>query len=135
MSGLKDKIVHMYAKPRVQSDIPGRLRLRFNHFKKLSKSVLPYLHYIGDVFYMIDGVRDVKLNTQIGTLLLIYDESHVSNKALLAWLDVVTDTGVKIADEAGKSIPADEKHIRRIAEKRLAKKLIVWKKTNEGKTK
>ena len=31
-------------KPRVECDLPGRLRMRFRHSEQLSKEALPYLH-------------------------------------------------------------------------------------------
>ena len=37
-------------KPRVECDLPGRLRMRFRHSEQLPKEALPYLHYVQDVF-------------------------------------------------------------------------------------
>ena len=54
-------------KPRVECDLPGRLRMRFRHSEQLSKEALPYLHYVQDVLTMLPGVTDVTVNARIGT--------------------------------------------------------------------
>lgn len=60
-------------KPRVECDLPGRLRMRFRHSEQLSKEALPYLHYVQDVLTMLPGVTDVTVNARIGTALVLYD--------------------------------------------------------------
>ena len=58
-------------KPRVECDLPGRLRMRFRHSEQLSKEALPYLHYVQDVLTMLPGVTDVTVNARIGTALVL----------------------------------------------------------------
>ena len=65
-------------KPRVECDLPGRLRLLFRHSEKLPKEALPYLHYVQDVLTMLPGVSEVSVNVRIGTVLVIYD-AQVTN--------------------------------------------------------
>ena len=72
-------------KPRVECDLPGRLRMRFRHSEQLPKEALPYLHYVQDVLTMLPGVTDVTVNTRIGTVLVLYDAQTTSSRQILRW--------------------------------------------------
>ena len=72
-------------KPRVECDLPGRLRMRFRHSEQLSKEALPYLHYVQDVLTMLPGVTDVTVNARIGTALVLYDAQTTSSRQILRW--------------------------------------------------
>ena len=86
-------------KPRVESDLPGRLRISFSKYRLLPREVLPYLHYIRDVLGLLPGVTDAEANPRIGTVLIRYDASAVSARDILRWMDTVTDEGIRIAKE------------------------------------
>ena len=120
-------LIRWYLKPRVVSDLPGRLRLSFEHFRRLPRQALPYLHYVEDVFQMIDGVRDVRVNPQIGTLLILYDASLANSRQLLDWIDTVVQTGIQIAMEADGGMPVDEATLQTLAKRRLSARLNVTK--------
>mgnify|MGYP006869166397 CR=1 FL=1 len=117
------QMIRWYLKPHIESDLPGRLRMSFAHFHKLPKEALPYLHYVQDVFDMIDGVSEVRVNPQIGTLLIVYESARVSSEGLRCWLNTVVETGVEIARELERSVPVEEETVRNLAKKRLQSRL------------
>ena len=117
------QMIRWYLKPHIESDLHGRLRMSFAHFRKLPKEALPYLHYVQDVFGMIDGVTEVRVNPQIGTLLIIYDPAQVSSERLQRWLSTVVETGIEIARELETSVPVAEETVRELAKKRLQSRL------------
>ena len=100
-------------KPRVECDLPGRLRMRFRHSEQLPKEALPYLHY---------GVTDVTVNARIGTVLVLYDAQTTGSRQILRWVDIVVDTGLEIAKEI-KPEEADEKQLEQVVRQRLILRL------------
>lgn len=109
-------------KPRVECDLPGRLRLRFRHSEQLPKEALPYLHYVQDVLKMLPGVTEVTVNARIGTVLVIYDASATNTRQILRWVDIVVDTGLEIAKEI-KPEEVDEESLERVVRRRLILRL------------
>ena len=109
-------------KPRVECDLPGRLRMRFRHSEQLSKEALPYLHYVQDVLTMLSGVTDVTVNARIGTALVLYDAQTTSSRQILRWVDIVVDTGLEIAKEI-KPEEIDEQKLEQIVRQRLILRL------------
>ena len=109
-------------KPRVECDLPGRLRMRFRHSEQLSKEALPYLHYVQDVLTMLPGVTDVTVNARIGTALVLYDAQTTSSRQILRWVDIVVDTGLEIAKEI-KPEEVDEQKLEQIVRQRLILRL------------
>ena len=109
-------------KPRVECDLPGRLRMRFRHSEQLPKEALPYLHYVQDVLTMLPGVTDVTVNARIGTALVLYDAQTTSSRQILRWVDIVVDTGLEIAKEI-KPEEADEKQLEQVVRRRLILRL------------
>lgn len=109
-------------KPRVECDLPGRLRLRFRHSEQLPKEALPYLHYVQDVLKMLPGVTEVTVNARIGTVLVIYDAGTTNTRQILRWVDIVVDTGLEIAKEI-KPEEVDEESLERVVRQRLILRL------------
>lgn len=109
-------------KPRVECDLPGRLRLRFRHSEQLPKEALPYLHYVQDVLKMLPGVTEVTVNARIGTVLVIYDAGTTNTRQILRWVDIVVDTGLEIAKEI-KPEEVDEESLGRVVRQRLILRL------------
>ena len=109
-------------KPRVECDLPGRLRLRFRHSEQLPKEALPYLHYVQDVLKMLPGVTEVTVNARIGTVLVIYDAGTTNTRQILRWVDIVVDTGLEIAREI-KPEEVDEESLGRVVRQRLILRL------------
>ena len=109
-------------KPRVECDLPGRLRMRFRHSEQLPKEALPYLHYVQDVLKMLPGVTEVTTNARIGTVLVIYDAGTTNTRQILRWVDIVVDTGLEIAKEI-KPEEVDEESLGRVVRQRLILRL------------
>lgn len=109
-------------KPRVECDLPGRLRLRFRHSEQLPKEALSYLHYVQDVLKMLSGVTEVTVNARIGTVLVIYDAGTTNTRQILRWVDIVVDTGLEIAKEI-KPEEVDEESLERVVRQRLILRL------------
>ena len=114
-------------KPRVECDLPGRLRMRFRHSEQLSKEALPYLHYVQDVLTMLPGVTDVTVNARIGTALVLYDAQTTSSRQILRWVDIVVDEGICISKEDVWQ-NAGEKELEEIVRQRLILRLPQQKK-------
>ncbi len=106
MISLQEGLIRHCLRPRVECDIPGRLRLRFARHAMLPEAAKPYLHYVEDVLKLLPGVHTVQLNPRIGTILALYEPSAASARQILRWVDIVVDTGLEIARgiDAGEEI-------------------------------
>ena len=89
MALVRDSFIRLCLKPSVECDLPGRLRLRFGDLSCCPRRALPYLHYIEDILCMLAGVREVRVNARIGTILILYDAQMTSSAAILHWVDAV----------------------------------------------
>ena len=114
-------------KPRVECDLPGRLRMRFRHSEQLPKEALPYLHYIQDVLQLLPGVSGAEVNPRIGTVLIRYDAAVTNTRAILRWVDIVVDEGICISKEDVWQ-NAGEKELEEIVRQRLILRLPQQKK-------
>lgn len=101
MISLQESLIRRCLKPRVECDIPGRLRLRFARHAMLPEAAKPYLHYVEDVLKLLPGVGAVQLNPRIGSILVLYAPGEVCPRRILRWVDIVVDTGLEIAREIG----------------------------------
>ena len=99
MINIRDSILKRNLKPRVESNLPGRLRLLFPRYALLPDSARPYLHYVEDVLKLLPGVRTVRINSRIGTVLVMYDQAICTVRQILRWVDIIVDTGIEIAHE------------------------------------
>lgn len=115
MIDLRESLLRRCLRPKVECDIPGRLRLRFAHHAMLPEEAKPYLHYVEDVLKLLPGVHAVQLNPRIGTILVLYEPNRAASRQILRWVDIVVDTGLEIAREI------DEKE--QIGETDLAEKV------------
>ncbi len=124
MNIFQEGLLRLYLKPVVESDLPGRLRIRFRKVDLLPSEALPYLHYIYDVLTLLDGVHDVTVNPRIGTVLITYDKDQTNARKILHWVDTVVDTGLSLAKEdtwQGASEDTIARMMRERLELRLAK--------------
>ena len=119
MALVRDSFIRLCLKPSVECDLPGRLRLRFGRFELLPKAALPYLHYIEDRLCMLAGVREVRVNARIGTILILYDAQMTSSAAILHWVDAVVEEGLRMAREKDWSKAVDEAELVHLARRRL----------------
>ena len=99
MNSLEEAFLRRSLKPRVDCDIPGRLRLSFARHALLPEAAKPYLHYVEDVLKLLPGVREVQLNPRIGTILVLYTPGEAGSRQILRWVNIVVDTGIEIARE------------------------------------
>jgi len=108
MNSLEEGIIRRSLKPRVDCDIPGRLRFSFARHALLPESAKPYLHYVEDVLKLLPGVREVRLNPRIGSVLVLYTPGEAGSRQILRWVGIVVDTGLEIARELDGAEPVDE---------------------------
>ena len=123
MINVHERILRCSLKPRVESDLPGRLRMAFPRVPSIPDSAGPYLHYVEDVLKLLPGVHTVKLNTRIGTVLVLYDQAVCSVRQILRWVDIVVDTGLEIARETAEAERKSEAEIASAVRRRLVLRL------------
>ena len=99
MNIFQEGLLRLYLKPVVESDLLGRLRIRFRKVDLLPAEALPYLYYIYDVLTLLDGVHDATVNPRIGTVLITYDKDQTNAKKILHWVDTIVDTGLALVKE------------------------------------
>ena len=124
MNIFQEGLLRLYLKPVVESDLLGRLRIRFRKVDLLPAEALPYLHYIYDVLTLLDGVHDATVNPRIGTVLITYDKDQTNAKKILHWVDTIVDTGLALVKEdtwQGASEETIARMMRERLELRLAK--------------
>ena len=122
MNKMEESFLRLCLHPKVECDLPGRLRISFSKYHLLPKEALPDLHYVQDVLTMLPGVTDVTVNARIGTALVLYDAQTTSSRQILRWVDIVVDTGLEIAKEI-KPEEADEKQLEQVVRRRLILRL------------
>ena len=123
MISIREGILRCNLKPRVESDLPGRLRMIFPRYALLPDSAMPYIHYVEDVLKLLPGVRTVRVNTRIGTVLVLYDQAVCTTRQILRWIDIVVDTGIEIAQELESAESKNEKDIASVVRQRLVLRL------------
>ncbi len=133
MINLHESILRRSLKPRVESDLPGRLRILFPRHAMLPDSAGPYLHYVEDVLMLLPGVHTVRVNARIGTVLVMYDPAVCTVRQILRWIDLVVETGIEIARELGDAGKKDEVEIASIVRRRLILQLPQCRENGETK--
>ena len=117
MNSLEEGFIRRSLKPRVDCDIPGRLRLSFARYAMLPEAAKPYAAALTDYLRETPGVREVRLNPRIGTILVLYTPSEAGSRQILRWVGIVVDTGLEIARELDGAKPVAEstlaEHVRR----------------------
>ena len=89
MFNFKASILNLLFKSEVVSDIPGRLRIKVNNFKKLPKEAVNFQSQAVEAVKRLDGVESVKFNFVIGTVLIEYDKDKIDSKAIVSWLNTI----------------------------------------------
>ena len=123
MTKIRESLLRLNAKPRVASDLPGRLRLVFPRYSLLPEGAEPYLHYAEDVLMLLPGVESVQLNLRIGTALILYDRACLCAADILRWVETATDVGFEVAGEAERRGIRGEEALRTLARERLLSRL------------
>lgn len=89
MFNFKASILSMLFKFEVVSDIPGRLRIKVNNHKKIPKDAVNFQSQAMEAVKRLDGVKTVKFNFVIGTVLIEYDTDKVDSKTVVNWLNTI----------------------------------------------
>ena len=92
MINIRESILRCNLKPRVESDLPGRMRILFPRYALLPNSARPYIHYVEDVLKLLPGVHTVRVNARIGTVLVLYDQTMCTARQILRWVDMMNQT-------------------------------------------
>ena len=89
MFNFKASILSMLFKFEVVSDIPGRLRIKVNNYKKIPKDAVNFQSQAMEAVKRLDGVKTVKFNFVIGTVLIEYDTDKGDSKTVVNWLNTI----------------------------------------------
>lgn len=89
MFNFKASILSMLFKFEVVSDLPGRLRIKVNNYKKIPKDAVNFQSQAMEAVKRLDGVKTVKFNFVIGTVLIEYDTDKVDLKTVVNWLNTI----------------------------------------------
>ena len=109
MFNFKASILNLLFKFEVVSDIPGRLRIKVNNFKKLPKEAVNFQSQAVEAVKRLDGVESVKFNFVIGTVLIEYDKDKIDSKAIVSWLNTIKKLALDNMDLINSLEGKDEK--------------------------
>ena len=104
-------ILNLLFKFEVVSDIPGRLRIKVNNFKKLPKEAVNFQSQAVEAVKRLDGVESVKFNFVIGTVLIEYDKDKIDSKAIVSWLNTIKKLALDNMDLINSLEGKDEKEV------------------------
>ncbi len=133
MINIREGILRCNLKPRVESDLPGRLRMMFPRCALLPDCARPYLHYAEDVLKLLPGVHAVRVNARIGTVLVLYDPSVCTARQILRWVDIAMDTGIETAHELESAETKSEAEIVSMVRQRLVLRLPQCRESEKAK--
>ncbi len=111
MFNFKASILNLLFKFEVVSDLPGRLRIKVNNFKKLPKEAVNFQSQAMEAVKRLDGVENVKFNFVIGTVLIEYDTDKVDSKAIVSWLNTIKKLALDNMDLINSLEGKDEKEV------------------------
>lgn len=89
MFNFKASILNLLFKFEVVSDLPGRLRIKVNNYKKIPKEAVNFQNQAMEAVKRLDGVKTVKFNFVIGTVLIGYDCDKLDSKTIVNWLNTI----------------------------------------------
>ena len=89
MFNIKTAMFNLFFKFDLVSDLPGRMRLKVAHYKKLPKETQQYQQYGIQVIKRLDGIDKVTFNFVTGTVLIEYDKYKLTSSEILAYLDLI----------------------------------------------
>ena len=98
MFNFKIALLNMLFKFNVVSDLPGRLRLKVNNYKKIPKEAQLYQNYAIEAVKKIEGINNVQFNFVIGTILIEYDVNKISSKEVVDWINQIKNLIAKNID-------------------------------------
>lgn len=95
MFNFKASFLNFLFKFEVVSDLPGRLRLKVNNYKKIPKESVQYQQYGIEAIKKLEGINSVKFNFVIGTILIEYDNKKIDSKKIISWLNLIKKLAVE----------------------------------------
>lgn len=87
MVNIKLTILNFFFKFEVLSDLPGRLRLKVSHYKKIPENMMVYQKDAVEAIKRLNGVKNVTFNAVIGTTIIEYDKDELDSKKIIEWLN------------------------------------------------
>lgn len=120
---LKNLIAKKMLSYTVKCNLPGRLRIAFEHYEMLPKGSEQYLHYINEAIMFLQGIDKVQVNLMTGSILCTYSNKDLKNTTILQWIDKIIDEGFEIYKELAKENIANERQIEMRAWDLLSQKL------------
>ena len=76
----------LLAQPRVIHAIPGRLRLHVPMLKRLGREYHCWTELLTGLLKEVQGLKDVSANDVLGTILVYYEVTEVSERQILAFM-------------------------------------------------
>ena len=132
MSGWKAGAIKSFFRVVINSDIPGRLRIKIKNFRLIPETgVNASLPYISKAFGILPGVKSARLNPKVGSLLIIYDPLKANTKKILEWINIMIETGVKYAPVIARSGIREPARIEAFLIERLPRRVPDMEKTEE----
>lgn len=89
MFNLKSKLINTFFKFEVLSNIPGRMRIKVNHFKKIPKESFEYQIDAIRAIKKLQGIEEVSFNSTIGTILIEYNTEKLTSEEIISWLNFI----------------------------------------------
>lgn len=110
MFNIKAAFLSSFFKFTVVSDLPGRLRLKVNNYKKIPQESIIYDAYVKDAIKMLEGVNSVSFNHVIGTAIVEYDKNKLDSSKIMDWVNSVKKLAISNIDQINKmaNLPEDQ---------------------------
>ncbi len=95
--GIVGGIAKSYYKVEVASDLPGRLRLKVRNFAKIPKDLVQkFFPSVGRIISQMDGILNVQINKNTGSILINYDKNLTEASKITAKIDNMIDVGIML---------------------------------------
>ncbi|ADL53597.1 HMA2 domain-containing protein [Clostridium cellulovorans] len=94
MIGIKEMLRYSLTKTRVVHSLPGRIRLKVPHLNRVPIQHRNHHSEILHAIRILNGIEDVTINYDLGTVLITYDTKVLYERKLLAWVDRVIQVNI-----------------------------------------
>lgn len=74
---------------------PGRMNLKSRAPENIYNQLEPYDEYLKRAIFLLDGIDEVELNYNTGTILILYDIEKTGETRILKWVNKITDIGME----------------------------------------
>ncbi len=80
-------------KPEIKSDVSGRLRIRVKNYSMIPKNeVTIFLPSVINTLKMLNGITDVQVNSEIGSILILYNSKITDSKIIMNTIELIIST-------------------------------------------